>query len=98
MTGVLSDLAANQSAALTEALSDAYPWVQFLPPDERELFAAELREHLLAADSIGDFMAAAQFLHEWKATAEIHADPELARRLAGPHEITHGGRVPPPVV
>ena len=75
-------------------LSDVYPWVQYLPREERELFAEELTKALLASGSIELFEPVALLVGAWKATAEVHADPELARRLAGPHEITHGGARP----
>lgn len=86
----------RSSEAITAALGDAYLWVKNLPPAERELFAAEFADELASAASIGSFKAVAQFLHEWKATAEIYTDPDLLRRLSGPFEITHGGRVPQP--
>ncbi|MDE0135037.1 MAG: DUF6247 family protein [Acidimicrobiaceae bacterium] len=88
--------AVPSSDAITAALGDAYPWVENLPPAERELFAAEFADELAAAASIGDFKAVAQFLHEWKVTAEIYTDPDLLRALSGPIEITHGGRVSRP--
>ena len=96
ITRVLRHLSLHYPAAVGKSLSEAYPWTKYLPDDEREQFLEEFAQELAAAASIGDFKAVAQFLHEWKATAEVHADPELARRLAGPHEITHGGRVPRP--
>lgn len=95
---MLCSLAVSQPTALEAALNDAYPWVKFLPPDERELFVLELREQLLAVDSIDDFVPVDLLVGAWKATAEVHADPDLARRLAGPFEITHGGRVPRPAL
>lgn len=91
-------LAVCHPTALGAVLSDVYPWVQYLPREERELFAEQLTKALLASGSIEMFEPVALLVGAWKATAEVHADPELARRLAGPHEITHGGRVPPPVL
>ncbi len=95
---LLRNLAVHSPVLLAAALGDVYPWVQYLPREERELFAEELTKALLASGSIEMFEPVALLVGAWKATAEIHADPELARRLAGPHEITHGGRVPPPVL
>ena len=95
---MLCSLAASQPTALEAALSDAYPWVKFLPPDECEMFVLELAEQLLAVDSIDDFSPVDLLVGAWKATAEVHADPGLARRLAGPFEATHGGRVPRPTL
>ena len=95
---MLRNLAANHPAALEEVFSDAYPWVKFLPPDERELFAVDLTKQLLAVNSIGDFAPVGLLVDAWKATAEVHASPELSRRLSGPFEVTHGGRVPRPAL
>ena len=92
----LRHMSLHHRAAVATSLSEAYPWTKYLPDEERELFLEEFAQELAAAASIEDFRAVAQFLQEWKATAEIHADPELARRLAGPHKITHGGRIPRP--
>ena len=39
---VLRNLAAHSPDAFGAALSDAYPWVKYLPGAERELFAQEL--------------------------------------------------------
>ena len=83
---------------IVAVMSDAYPWVRHLPRKESELFAEELTQELAAAASVGLFEPVALLADSWKATAEVHADPELARRLAGPHEITHGGRVPRPIL
>ena len=60
---------------------DAFAWAQFLPSDARNLFAEELTDTLLAAATIDVYAPVAQLVRDWKATAEIHADPELLRRL-----------------
>ena len=93
---MLRNLAVHSPVALGAALSDAYPWVHYLPREERALFAEELTQELLAAVSVGSFASVAQFLREWQSTAEIYADPELLRRLSEPIEVTHGGLVPYP--
>ena len=93
---MLRNLAAHSPVALGAALDDAYPWVKYLPRTERELFAQELTEELLAAVSVGVFEPVALLVDAWMATAEIYTDPDLLRQLSGPIEITHGGRVPRP--
>lgn len=57
------------------------PWATFLPSRDRDLFVHELTQSLHGVSLIDDFAPVGQFLREWKATAEIHADPRLARRL-----------------
>lgn len=93
---LLRNLAEHSPVALNTALSDAYPWVRYLPRTERETFAEELTQELLAAASVGAFEPVALLVDAWRATAEIYTDPDLLRRLSGPIEITHGGRVPRP--
>ena len=83
-------------ATLTAALSDALSWVQHLPDSDRDNFVAELAQVLVSAS--GDYLTTTdviQMMREWKATAEIHADTELAQRLSEPLE-TPGDPVPIP--
>ena len=94
ITRLLRNVAIHHPDAVGAALSDAYPWVKYLPDEERRLFAEELTQELLAAAAVGSLASVAQFLREWQSTAEIYADPALLRRLSGPTEISHGGRVP----
>lgn len=75
------------------ALADAFPWVEFLPGPEREMFADELTRARLAESSVASCAPFAQLVREWRATAEICADPELARRLAAPIDDPTGGPV-----
>lgn len=77
----LRNLAVHNPAALADALTDAFPWVEFLPPTERGLFVDEFSRVVSAAASVDNFEPLSQLLREWSATAEIHADPKLARRL-----------------
>ena len=77
----LRNLAVHNAAALADALTDAFPWVEFLPPAERRLFVDEFSRVVSAAASVDNYEPLSQMLREWSATAEIHADPKLARRL-----------------
>ena len=92
---LLRSLAVHNPAALGEALGEAFAWVEFLPASDRELFAEELTRALLAAASGDVGVSVAQLVHEWKATAEIHTDPELVRQLSEPLEAV-GGAVAKP--
>lgn len=76
-----------------QALADAFPWVDFLPEPEREAFAAELTQMMIATSAVDNYTPLVQLVREWRATAEIHADPELARRLAAPIDDPTGGLV-----
>ena len=92
---LLRNVAVHSPAALRAALGDAFAWTEFLPRQDREMFAEELIPMLLAAVSVDNYEPVSQLVREWKATAEIHADPELARRLLEPLEAT-GDPVPAP--
>lgn len=78
---LLRNLLAHSPAALDSTIDEGFPWVTFLPREDRKLFIDEITRTLLAVSTIDNFAPVGQLLREWKATAEIHADPRLARRL-----------------
>ena len=78
------------------ALSDPYPWVKHLPREERDLFAEEVARELAAGASAEALESAALLVDAWEATAAVYPGPDLLKRLSGPMEIAHGGRVPHP--
>ena len=92
-TRLLRNVALHSPAALSGALADAFPWVEFLPEREREVFAEGLTRTMVAASSVDNCAPFAQLIREWRATAEICADPELARRLAAPIDDPTGDPV-----
>lgn len=55
-------------------------------------------DHLLAGAETGLLLPFARALREWKATAEVYSDPELARRLRGPFSTEDATDVPRPGV
>jgi hypothetical protein len=71
-------------AQMAALLEKRFPWVRLLPADDRAAFAKELVETLQACATVGNLARIEEIFHEWKATAEIHADPDLAARLKGP--------------
>jgi hypothetical protein len=80
----LRNLAVHSPAALGEALLDEFPWTSFLPPSDREAFIDDFTRTVVAAAELDSFGPLAQLVEEWRATAEIHADPRVARRLRRP--------------
>ncbi len=86
---------ADLADLLDTTLDETYPWAALLPPDVRDTFTRELVQMLRACAALGRFGAYTDLLDSWRATAEIHADPDLARRLTGPVELT-GPAVPGP--
>lgn len=77
----LRNLAVHSPAAFADALGEALPWIEFLPFADRRLFLDEFSRVVVAAGALDDYEALSQLVLEWRATAEVHADPKLARRL-----------------
>src|SRR4051794_36387201 len=93
-------LAADAVAAVpagaerTALMARHFPWVRFLPEADRALFERNFVEPLQACVSLGKFAKLDGLFGDWKATALIHADPELAVDLKRP--ITAGPEIPVP--
>lgn len=66
------------------ALSDEFPWVGVLPEEDRAHFVADFIRAFQASSEIGEWSLLAQVIREWRNTAVIHADPELAKQLSAP--------------
>jgi len=62
----------------------ALPWMQHLPETSRQQFFFELFTGVEAAAAIGTFAPVDRLLDEWRATAALYADPDLADRLRRP--------------
>ena len=84
---LLRNLALHNAAAFGAAVDDAFAWSTFLPKADRKLFVEELTRTLVGAAAVENYAPVAQLLREWKATAENHAEPALARRLRKPLEV-----------
>lgn len=80
----LRNLAVHNPKALQDALGEAFPWIEFLPVRDRRTFVDEFSRLMAAAADLDNYGPIGQFVREWRATAEVHADPKLARRLKRP--------------
>lgn len=80
----------------TEVLPAAFPWVHYLPKADVQAFVVELMETLERADSLGNPAPVANLVAAWKHSAEIYADPELAKVLR--QDAADFGSVPAPEV
>jgi Family of unknown function (DUF6247) len=85
-------------AMAVHALPAVFPWVRYLPDNEKQDFAAEWLEALSAAAAMGNNAAVATTVAAWRHTAEIYADPELYAILTKPHDGTDYGPALPPEV
>jgi hypothetical protein len=70
----------HNPTALTKALGEAFPWMEFLSAADRRLFVDEF-SRVVAAAALDSYGPLSRLVREWRATAEICADPKLARRL-----------------
>jgi hypothetical protein len=67
------------------ALSASLPWTSFLPEDERAEFFEALTSTAAACVELDTFEPLARLIGGWRATAEIHANPEMATVLSAKH-------------
>ncbi len=92
-----SPSATDGSGGADADLERELAWVDVMPERDRRLFAEEMSQLMADAAETGDLALVEQALREWRVTAEIYLDPELAKRLTEPRSA-NGGRVPRPVV
>jgi len=90
---LLRNMVAHSPSGLEQTVADVFPWATFLPKRDRTAFVDELTTTLMAVAGLDNYAPVGQLLREWKATAEIHADPKLARRLR--RSIDAGGDTVP---
>lgn len=91
----LRNLVTHNPKVIDTLVEDAFPWLQFLPTADRRAFVDEFTRVVVAAAQLDAFGQVAQLIHEWRATAQIHAEPKLARRLQASVQAA-GQRVPEP--
>lgn len=71
----------EMSGLIADVMPTVFPWMRFLPDDDKELFAVEIVQTLEAANSLGTPAPVVQLITEWRHTAEVHADPRLVEIL-----------------
>lgn len=91
----MQSLGAHAPTAVARALPEVFPWLDFLPDADRRRFVTEFSRTVAAAAELENLWPLTQLLREWRATAEVHADPKLARRLRRPIQAA-GEPVPMP--
>ena len=74
-------LAVHSPKVFDAAVLEAFSWSAFLPVAERRAFVEEFSSALAASAAIDTYSRLAQVVREWRATAEVRADPALTRRL-----------------
>jgi hypothetical protein len=97
LSRVIADVLEDEVVRERISRRQPLPWLQFLPPTERQLFYQDLFHCVQGAVEVGTLAPVARLLDEWRATAAIHADPDLVSRLRQP--VTgNGGVVARPAV
>nr|BEK65126.1 hypothetical protein KPHV_23530 [Kitasatospora purpeofusca] len=71
----------GSTTALRAALSDALPWVTYLPAEDVDLLVGELMDAARRTVPRDDLAPIAVLLTQWRHTAEVHADPALYTAL-----------------
>jgi hypothetical protein len=92
LRNLLIHLPVDRAAA---ALADEFPWIDVLPEPDKARFVADFLRAFQVSAEIGHWSLLNQTVVEWKATASLHADPELSRQLSEPLSDDFGP-VPPP--
>ncbi len=77
------------------ALADEFSWADVLPQRDRAQFVTDFVRAFQASAEMGQWTLLAQTVREWKATAAVHADPELVEHLSNPLNDDFGA-VPDP--
>lgn len=90
------NLAVHSPSVLDSAVLDAFAWSEFLPAKDRRAFLDEFSRTLIASAEMDTYGHLAQVVREWRATAEIHAQPGLAKRLRMRVKATEGRAIAAP--
>lgn len=77
------------------ALVSAFAWARLLSDAEIDQFALELADALNVGAALDNPAPSAQTIEAWRHTAEVYADPDLARILRAATN-DDGGAVPAP--
>jgi hypothetical protein len=82
----------RRATAVTEAL----PWTRYLTGAGQDQFVSQLPAVVRDCEELGTFAPLEIYLAEWRSTAAVLADPELADRLTRPIPKPLGTRVTAP--
>jgi hypothetical protein len=69
--------------------------VRLLPEEAMRQFFVEFMETAEAASDLGTINPILPLIASWKSTAEVYADPDLARELMNPEGGDYGVVEPP---
>ncbi|SDD00303.1 DUF6247 family protein [Actinokineospora iranica] len=90
LRNLLAHLPEAAWGAAARSLIDEFPWADALPEADRRQFVADFARAFSASAEIGQWALLDQTIREWRSTAAIHADPELAANLTRPIDDDFG--------
>jgi len=97
LRNLLVHLPREAREAAARSLADEFPWVDALPESDRHQFVADFARAFHASAELGQWSLLDQTIREWRGTAAVHADRELAASLAEPIDAADDfGPVPRP--
>lgn len=82
--------------AVLLALPTVFPWIRHLSAEEVREFVVDLLDATRDAAELDVHSTLHRVIVEWRATARIVADPELAAQLTGPLQDEEHGEVSAP--
>ncbi|MEU2002789.1 hypothetical protein ACH47B_19635 [Rhodococcus sp. NPDC019627] len=88
-------LHSDDGVLVRKVVAAAFPWVSYLSGEEVADFVDGLIASLRAGSSMDNPAPPARTIETWRHTAEVYADPELARILSAPSKGDFGA-VPVP--
>lgn len=71
----------NENTALENFIQAYLPWAVSLPKSEYKIFVSEVKECLGVCSLSQDYSNVGILLEEWRNTAEVWEDEELAKSL-----------------
>ncbi|BAH48386.1 hypothetical protein [Rhodococcus opacus] len=77
-------LHSDDRVLVRKVVAAAFPWVSYLSGEELADFVDELIASLRAGSSLDNPAPPARTIETWRHTAEVYADPDLARILSAP--------------
>lgn len=84
---------AEELAAHLGSEEGPLPWVRYLPAEDRQQFVRDAAEALRTAADLGSYAAFDLTVEQWRHSAEVWADPDLAEALTHPVKKPFGKRV-----
>jgi len=83
-------LHSDDGVLVRKVVAAAFPWVSYLSGEEVADFVDELIASLRVGSSLDNPAPSARTIETWRHTAEVYADPDLARILSAPSEGDFG--------